>query len=333
MSAIIDQLYAFVTGLGFLYTPAYLASAALIAAVYWYFKGEKEGLIAYLFPKKLYQHPSSRVDLYLSSINCILTGVGFFAVLYAVPTFTLLGIEVLSTLWATLWGTLWERSSVETTVAAGTLAAVLLVLTQDFCRYVTHYVHHKHPLLWPFHAVHHSAEVLTPLTFLRGHPVYYMIQQLIMSVLIGTMQAVILFCIVGQIEAWVVYTTAAVFQLYMVTGAHLRHSHVALRYPPWLEHILISPAQHQIHHSSDRRHHDKNFGEIFAFWDWIFGTLYITDGSEKLVYGLGDSQGKKIKQPYPSVRTALSRPFEQSYDAALKSDKKIVHSYDTHPAP
>ena len=56
-------------------------------------------------------------------------------------------------------------------------------------------------------------------------------------------------------------------------GANLRHSHVPLSYGRRLEQVLISPLQHQIHHSIAIEHQNRNFGSKFAIWDRMFGTL------------------------------------------------------------
>jgi hypothetical protein len=53
-----------------------------------------------------------------------------------------------------------------------------------------------------------------------------------------------------------------------------------------MEHVVLSPAQHQVHHSLDPRHHDKNFGEGFSLWDWLCGTLYVTS-PQREVHGFG----------------------------------------------
>jgi hypothetical protein len=39
--------------------------------------------------------------------------------------------------------------------------------------------------------------------------------------------------------------------------------------------IFVSPAHHQVHHSANPRHFNKNFGSCLALWDWMFGTLYV----------------------------------------------------------
>jgi len=62
---------------------------------------------------------------------------------------------------------------------------------------------------------------------------------------------------------------------------------VWLDYGP-LSYIFISPAQHQIHHSRLPEHRDKNCGFAFAFWDALFGTLYVPKDREVFPMGLGD---------------------------------------------
>ena len=74
--------------------------------------------------------------------------------------------------------------------------------------------------------------------------------------------------------------------LFNIFGSNLRHSHIGIRYWKWLEYFLISPAQHQVHHSISINHHDKNFGAAFAIWDWIFGSLHHSEDTDKLVLGI-----------------------------------------------
>ena len=86
----------------------------------------------------------------------------------------------------------------------------------------------------------------------------------------------------------------------MFFGANLRHSHVKLKYPSILEHIFISPYQHQIHHSSNSKHFDKNMGSKLAVWDYLFGTLILSKETSKLRFGLG-----KEKNDYDSFTKIL----------------------------
>ena len=53
--------------------------------------------------------------------------------------------------------------------------------------------------------------------------------------------------------------------------------------------IFISPAHHEVHHSGDPKHFNKNFGSCLALWDWMFGTLYVpAKEREKLTFGFPD---------------------------------------------
>ena len=71
-----------------------------------------------------------------------------------------------------------------------------------------------------------------------------------------------------------------------IAGSNLRHSHIDISYWKWLEYIIISPAQHQVHHSVLKQHHDKNFGVALAVWDWLFGSLHHSEKIENLKLGI-----------------------------------------------
>ena len=62
---------------------------------------------------------------------------------------------------------------------------ITLFVASDFTRYWLHRFMHTVPLLWKFHKVHHSAKVLTPVTFYRVHPVENILFGLRFSLTIG----------------------------------------------------------------------------------------------------------------------------------------------------
>ena len=299
-------------GIKFLLSPLYVAGTVAIVYAIWLWRGKPDRFLRFMLPKELYVHPSTFVDIKIALFNTLFTASGVFSALVVTPGVTIFILDMLGG----------SSEPGETGLWHGILIAALLVLTQDFCRYWNHYMHHETRALWPFHAVHHSAEVLTPITFLRAHPLYTAIQTLLISVAIGLVQGLVLYILVGWIDAWVIVSASLVFNLYVFFGGHLRHSHIWLSYGPVLERILISPAQHQIHHSSDPKHHDKNYGEIFAIWDWMFGTLYIPDGPEDLTFGIADRQGVLIEQPYPTLKDALIGPFVEVWEDTLKGTSR-----------
>ena len=298
----------------FMLSPLYIAATVIIVWCIWARGDRAQGFVAFMLPKALWRHPSTWMDIKLAAFNTLFIGSGAIAALFVTPWVTL---EILSIL-VGLTGHQSEGSGLAHTIFAG----VVLFLVQDFCRYWNHYLHHEHRYLWPFHAVHHSAEVMTPITFMRAHPVYSMLQALLISSLVGIAQALILFLLVGQITPEIAYLGTFAFNAYVFFGAHLRHSHVWLSYGRAMEHILISPAQHQVHHSSDPKHHDKNYGEIFAIWDWMFGTLYVPEGKENLTFGIADREGVRIPQPHPTMRDALIGPFEDVWEEITKGTSR-----------
>jgi sterol desaturase/sphingolipid hydroxylase (fatty acid hydroxylase superfamily) len=106
------------------------------------------------------------------------------------------------------------------------------------------------------------------------------------GLLLGALSEDITVAEIAGINVFIVLTHAAL-------GA-LQHSHVWLSYGPVLEHIVISPAQHQIHHSTDPAHYGKNLGNSLAIWDWMFGTLYVIKGTERLTFGLTEAAEKPL---------------------------------------
>ena len=70
----------------------------------------------------------------------------------------------------------------------------------------------------------------------------------------------------------------------------LLHSHIWFSFGWFLNHIFISPAHHQIHHSRAPQHFNKNLGDTFAIWDWLFGTLYLPKGDKNIRTGVSENE-------------------------------------------
>lgn len=294
----------------------YLFATIILVHGIWLWRKRPTSFLQFLLPKEVYFHRSNIVDIKVFLFNLMIGSFDALGAVVFTPVVTATVLAVLTTYSGTGFSPLdvtWGRSA---------LATVIIVLAMDFSKYWAHYIHHEWRILWPFHALHHSAEVLTPLTAYRNHPVFMMIRNVIFSIIIGTAQGVILFLLVGEIDLLTIGGANAGYFLFNIIGSNLRHSHVWLSYGRFLEHIFISPAQHQIHHSCDVRHHNKNYGEVFAFWDWMFGTLYIPEAEEKLTFGIADSEGNRIEQPHPTLRAALLTPFAEASREAIQMARR-----------
>jgi len=192
-------------------------------------------------------------------------------------------------------------------VAIRVAYSVAYFVCLDFGRFLAHSALHQVPLLWEFHKVHHSAEVLTPITSGRLHPIDLFVMGA--GEAMGIAVATGLFFYLGAGEV-TIYTALGLHVALMVYNAigNLRHSHVWLSYGP-LNYIFISPAQHQIHHSRLPKHFDRNCGLGLAIWDWMFGTLYVPKGRETFPMGLGDG----TDGTWHTVGGMYWRPFVNAY--------------------
>jgi sterol desaturase/sphingolipid hydroxylase (fatty acid hydroxylase superfamily) len=303
----VAELGAFLVGTGYVFAPIYLLASLAFGAGLWLARRPGESLPAFLFPREVYRRKSVELDVRLTCLNTVFLGLGGLS-------FAVLGPLVAAGLASALGG---PSAAIPTPLGSGIALALVLFLIDDFCRFALHFVHHKLPALWPFHEVHHSAEVLTPLTFFRAHPLYFFVQRMLISACSGLLQALVAVAAFGRIDAWVFFAAALPWTAYMLAGIHLRHSHIPVRYPRWAEGILVSPYLHQLHHSLDERHRDVNFGEVLSIWDRLFGTLHRPAATDPLAFGLSDGQGGQL-QPYPDLAAALFAPFGKSFRALAR---------------
>ncbi len=260
----------------------YLISSLLIAIIFLWSQGKIKNSINYLFPKSIWLHPSARIDYFVFIINII------FISLLIIP-FIITTTEVFSTSYKMLQSIFGPRNLIEMSSSTTLiLYTILLWLVGDFTRFLTHYLMHKIPFLWEFHKVHHSAEVLTPITQYRSHPVEVILFNLRSVISIGFVTALCTYFFSYELNLFEVMSINVFRFIFLALGSNLRHSHIPITYGKWLEYIFISPAQHQIHHSNDPKHFDTNMGSHLAIWDWIFGTLQHASKATKLVFGLDE---------------------------------------------
>lgn len=296
----------------------YLGSALILAFfVYlaskaWKRAGLVKGFFAYCFPKAVYTHRSAIVDYKYFLINKATYGIFFGPLVISstlVSDLSLGGLQSLSGQ---------EGLGLASGPGAGLAFTALGLLVLDLAIFVAHYLQHKVPLLWEFHKVHHSAEVMTPMTVYRMHPVDDLLAGSLSGALGGLLHGVFAFLYADGVGQITVLQLNLFTFLFYLGGYNLRHSHIWLSYPRLLSHLLISPAQHQIHHSSHPRHYDKNIGFIFAFWDYFARTLYVPDGKEEIAYGLEGDEHKA----FDSVWNLYVLPFKNAaarFRNALKS--------------
>lgn len=198
--------------------------------------------------------------------------------------------------------------------------AVVMSLASDFGYFLFHWASHRIPPLWALHKLHHSAEVMTPLTTARVHPLERAVLGPIRAVIIGAIMGPVLYLYDGAAPAATVFGLGLMGAVFQALGHVLHHSHVWVYYGPIVGRIIVSPAQHQIHHSSLPQHLDRNFAEHWSIFDALFGTLYLPKGRETLKLGLTGY----TEQPHTGLLTGYLLPVWEAMTASLAMARRIL---------
>lgn len=221
----------------------------------------RSALLRQWLSKAYWLHPSARQDYWLIALNTLLfTLLGFSTLLWV--------IEIANISYQQLNKLAPPALLAPTSGWLIAVYAVLLLLLDDASRYGLHRLLHSR-WLWPLHRLHHSATILTPLTFLRLHPLEQLLYQCRSVLVHGTMSGSYFFLTQTTPELWLIFGVSGFVWLFNMFGANLRHSQIPLHYG-WLEHLLISPAQHQQHHAIGGLR--CNYGSMLAIWDKSFGS-------------------------------------------------------------
>jgi sterol desaturase/sphingolipid hydroxylase (fatty acid hydroxylase superfamily) len=190
---------------------------------------------------------------------------------------------------------------------AALVMTLLGALVADFAIFVVHVAFHKIPILWELHKTHHSVVVMTPISMRRQHPLDVIAQALLTSLLVGPLAGGFAYYYAQPVDWVLIWGFDVYIVLNCLTFSYLKHSHIWITFGPVLGRIAISPAAHQVHHSFDPRHLDKNFGQNFAWWDSLYGTLCLPGKVRDFPVGL--SNGEHLE--YDSVLKLFLLPMKK----------------------
>jgi sterol desaturase/sphingolipid hydroxylase (fatty acid hydroxylase superfamily) len=267
---------------------ASLLSALCIAILFLAFRRERRRreigfkvLLRAVFPRRLMRSPSSRADV----------GFFFFNTFVAVALFgwAILSYHLVSTtaneVLASTFGAR-QPTSLSQGYCVG-LLTIALFIAYELSYWLDHFLSHKIPFLWEFHKVHHSAEVLSPLTNFRVHPVDTLVFYNITALVMGITGGLVNYALGKTTHQFTIANSNVITLVFFFLIGHLQHSHFWIAFTgPWGR-LFLSPAHHQIHHSTNPVHFDKNLGLCLGIWDWLFGTLYVPSRKrEKLSFGV-----------------------------------------------
>lgn len=274
--------------------PSLLMTLVLATALFWYRGGlgsrgadgraRKAGYLQFLFPRDIYTHVSARVDIAIWLLGRLLRPIWIVVLLATV------GPATEQWVMGTLDSVFGATPALQSNLAWMLLYSLVALLLYDFVFYLTHLAMHKFPSLWALHKVHHSAEVLTPLTRHREHFLAAPLWAAGSSFSYALAAGVFAYLFAGDIVEATVMNIGFFTLVFGFTGT-FRHYHIQFRYPRWLEKWLQSPAMHHVHHSYLPQHRDTNLAAVTSIYDRLFGTLYLPETDEYTPWGLaGDEQ-------------------------------------------
>ena len=284
------QLGKLLFSLGSHFSLTSLGAALFISAAYFAGKRIQRGrtirvktIWRALFPKRVVAHKSNQADIGYLFFNVFVFGVVFG---WAVLTYQSVSNGIIAGL-VTLFGPV--SPSAWPVYVTRSIVTAMLFLSYELGYWFNHWLSHKVPLLWEFHKVHHTAEVLTPLTNFRVHPVYTWIFANTLALSAAIANGLGNYMFGDTAYQYALNDTNIILVLFIHAYVHLQHSHMWISFRGVLGRIFVSPAHHQVHHSGDPKHFNKNFGSCLALWDWMFGTLYIPQKErEPLVFGFAE---------------------------------------------
>jgi sterol desaturase/sphingolipid hydroxylase (fatty acid hydroxylase superfamily) len=235
-----------------------------------------------LFSKELWLHPSVQLDIKLLFLN------QWLWLLLIVPLLTSQLAIALSS-YRFLLNQFGPADFIPSTmVGVSIFYSLSIFLIDDFTRFYVHRLYHQHPWLWRFHAVHHSATVLTPFTLYRMHIVEMFINSCRSLLVFGLFGGIFIYFVDGRITPVEILGTSIFSFLFNLAGANLRHSHIWLGWGR-AERWLLSPAQHQIHHSAHPSHFNKNYGVMIALWDRLFNSWVASKDQAVTQFGINET--------------------------------------------
>ncbi len=147
-----------------------------------------------------------------------------------------------------------------------TWTAALILL--DFIYYWHHRFSHEINVLWGAHVAHHSSNEFNGTVAFRNSfvPLFIKLLWWVPLPVLG-------------------FSPQIIFTMVLVNGLYqfILHNRFIGKLG-WLEYILVTPSSHRVHHGSNAKYLDKNYGAVFIIWDRLFGTF--TPEEEEPEFGL-----------------------------------------------
>lgn len=143
-----------------------------------------------------------------------------------------------------------------------------LLLITDFLWYWYHRLGHEVNILWSVHVVHHQSEEFNFTVSAR----------------------ITLFQAVARTFFWSIlpivgFSAEMIMTILLIHGLYPFFIHTrTVGKLGIIEYVFVTPSHHRVHHANNEQYLDKNYGDVFIFWDKLFGTF--AEEIEEPTYGL-----------------------------------------------
>jgi len=155
----------------------------------------------------------------------------------------------------------------------GALPYLVSFVLGDFFSYWQHYLSHKTRWMWASHVVHHSSQHYNLTVGIRQP---------------WTSHLSLLF-LVSAPAVWVGVPPAIMASVNLVSAIiqYLVHTETVPKLG-LLEHFFVTPSNHRVHHGSNARYVDTNYGANLIIWDKLFGTYAAERDDDPVKFGIID---------------------------------------------
>lgn len=184
------------------------------------------------------------------------------------------------------------------------LRIVLGFLLLDYTLYIWHWLNHRSPFLWRFHAVHHIDLDLDSTTGLRFH-----FGELALAAGFRAAQVLLLGVDRETLRLW---------QQMLVCSVMFHHSNLEL--PIGVERRLVkviaTPRMHGIHHSTRAGEINANYSSLLSWWDRLHRTLRLNVRQSSITVGVDGFQSPEDVTLTRSLALPLRRDVGVILDSA-----------------
>jgi sterol desaturase/sphingolipid hydroxylase (fatty acid hydroxylase superfamily) len=177
------------------------------------------------------------------------------------------------TVWSTQWAASHSLGFLNWIAVPSWPAFFITIIIESLVLYVFHLCAHANPILWRFHRVHHSDVHVDVTSTFRHHPLELLAMLLVLAPI---------YVIVGLSPIAVAFYEIVANVFGLLTHANLR---IPAKTERMLRLLFVTPLFHRVHHSAFQAETDSNYGDVFSFWDRLFGT-YCSEPRTPISVGL-----------------------------------------------